>query len=212
MRGFWAFGPRIGAGPSRPASAPQRSAEGIDRQVQPTEEEVRPVADQPRPEAPVDTLELSSDAQQLGQLSDGERRAVAQLKARDREVRAHEQAHLSAAGGYATGGPQFETTTGPDGRQYAVGGEVGIDTSPVKGDPEATIRKAQIVRSAAMAPANPSSQDMSVASKASKMEVDARADLRRKEQAEREEAAEAEDSPERTIEEDTPRVPFDVYA
>ena len=229
VRGFLALGPRIGTGPSRPASAPQRSAKGVERQVQPaeeqvepTEEEVRPVADQPRPdqlrpdqprpEAPVDTLELSSEAQILGQLSDSEQRVVAELRDRDREVRAHEQAHLAAAGGHATGGPQFATTTGPDGRQYAVGGEVGIDTSPVKGDPEATIRKAQIVRAAAMAPASPSSQDFSVASNASKMEMDARADLRRKEQAEREEAAEPENASQRPIEEDTPEVPLDVYA
>lgn len=66
---------------------------------------------------------------------------------RDREVRAHEQAHMAAAGAYSRGGP--------DNRQYAVGGEVQIDTSAVSGDPEATIRKAQTVRRAANAPATP---------------------------------------------------------
>ena len=67
-------------------------------------------------------------------------------------MRAHEQAHLAAAGPYANGAPTFEFQTGPDGRQYAVGGEVSIDTSPVPGDPEATVRKAQTVKRAALAP------------------------------------------------------------
>ena len=61
-------------------------------------------------------------------LSDDDQREVQELKNRDREVR------------------------GPDNRQYAVGGEVQIDTSAVSGDPEATIRSAQTVRRAANAP------------------------------------------------------------
>lgn len=99
---------------------------------------------------------------------------VAKLKATDRAVRAHEQAHISAAGGYAKGGASFSYTRGPDGRLYAVGGEVRIDASPVPGDPDATIRKAQVVRQAAMAPANPSGQDRSVAAAASQMAQEAR--------------------------------------
>lgn len=46
-------------------------------------------------------------------------------------MRAHEQAHKTAAGGLAQGGATFEYQTGPDGKQYAVSGEVKIDTSPV---------------------------------------------------------------------------------
>ena len=86
------------------------------------------------------------------ELSEEERRILNELRARDAEVRAHEQAHLAAAGPYANGAPTFEFQTGPDGRQYAVGGEVSIDTSPVPGDPEATVRKAQTVKRAALAP------------------------------------------------------------
>lgn len=63
-----------------------------------------------------------------------------------------------------------------------------------------------------MAPANPSSQDMRVASQASEMEIDARAELRRKEQAEREEASETDDASPGPTGDDTSRVPFDVYA
>lgn len=101
---------------------------------------------------------------------------VSQLKARDREVKAHEQAHLAVAGQYATG-LSYSYQTGPDGKRYAIGGEVGIDTSPISGDPQATIQKAMVVQSAAMAPAEPSSQDYRVASSARQMMAEARAEL-----------------------------------
>jgi hypothetical protein len=44
------------------------------------------------------------------------------------------------------------------------------------------------------------------------MEIDARAELRRKEQAEREEASETDDASPGPTGDDTSRVPFDVYA
>ena len=112
---------------------------------------------------------------------------IAKLRARDREVRAHEQAHAAAAGGLARGGPKFTYQRGPDGKQYAVGGEVTIDTSPVPGDPEATIRKARQIRAAALAPAEPSAQDRAVAASATAMETKARQEIQK---AEREESAE----------------------
>jgi len=101
---------------------------------------------------------------------------IQQLAQRDREVRAHEAAHKGVAGQYATGAAQFSYTRGPDGRQYATGGEVGIDAS-VPGDPADAIRKAQIIRRAALAPAQPSGQDRAVAAQATQMEAQARADL-----------------------------------
>jgi hypothetical protein len=97
---------------------------------------------------------------------------IAKLAATDTHVRAHEQAHLAAAGRYARGGASYTYTRGPDGQLYAVGGEVGIDTSPVKGDPEATIRKAEVVRAAAEAPSDPSAQDRTVAAQAARSLVD----------------------------------------
>jgi hypothetical protein len=102
---------------------------------------------------------------------------LAQLKARDSQVRAHESAHLSAAGAYASGGATYTYQTGPDGRQYAIGGEVSIDVSPIQGDPQATIQKAAQVRAAAMAPADPSGTDAAVANAASSMEQQARAQV-----------------------------------
>ena len=87
--------------------------------------------------------ETELDAKET-ELDASEQKEVDQLKARDQEVRVHEAAHLAAAGGFAQGGASYSYQTGPDGRRYAVGGEVSINTSAVPGDPEATIRKAPI--------------------------------------------------------------------
>ena len=106
-------------------------------------------------------------------------RLVQDLAARDREVRSHEQAHLSAAGGLARGGASFEFARGPDGRQYATSGEVSIDVSPVANDPQATISKAQKVARVALAPANPSQADRAVAARANAMAIEARTELQR---------------------------------
>ena len=119
------------------------------------------------------------DSDQSG-LSREEQAEVRKLAQRDREVRQHEQAHQAAAGKLASGGPSFSYTRGPDGQQYAVGGEVQIDVSPVAGDPEATIQKMRQVRSAARAPAHPSSADLKVAAAASQTEASARAELQSK--------------------------------
>lgn len=121
--------------------------------------------------------EASSNKLSEEELSEDEQAQVKELKARDREVKAHEQAHLAAAGPYARGGPSYDYQRGPDGKRYAVGGEVSIDTAPVADDPEATIRKAQVVKRAAMAPAEPSDQDRRVAAEAGQMEASARREL-----------------------------------
>jgi hypothetical protein len=109
-------------------------------------------------------------------LSEQELREVEQLQSRDLEVKAHERAHLSAAGQHARGGMRLSYTTGPDGRRYATDGEVGIDISEGS-SPEETISKMQSVRRAALAPANPSSADRSVAAAASQREQAARVEL-----------------------------------
>lgn len=99
---------------------------------------------------------------------------IAQLRQTDQKVRMHEAAHISAGGAYVTGGPSYTYQTGPDGKRYAVSGEVQIDTSPVPDDPEATIIKMEAIRKAALAPAQPSSQDLSVAASAARNEQEAR--------------------------------------
>lgn len=128
------------------------------------------------------------------QLSPEDLALVEQLRVRDREVRVHEAAHASVGGRYA-GNASFEYTRGPDGRNYATGGEVSISVSPVSGDPQATIEKARVVRAAALAPAEPSVQDRRVAAEASQLEVSARADLQslQAEEAAREKEARAEE-------------------
>ncbi|WP_052761077.1 putative metalloprotease CJM1_0395 family protein [Sedimenticola thiotaurini] len=103
--------------------------------------------------------------------------ALRALQQRDREVRAHEQAHLSAAGRFAVSGANFDFQRGPDGRLYAVGGDVRIDASPVPGDPQATLEKAEALHRAALAPSEPSAQDRRVAAQASRMAAAARAEI-----------------------------------
>ena len=107
------------------------------------------------------------------QLSQEALAQIAKLKQRDQEVRQHEQAHLAAAGGIAVSGASFTYQKGPDGVNYAVGGEVSIDTSPGR-TPEETISRAQTIRAAALAPADPSGQDRAVAAQATQMEQQAR--------------------------------------
>jgi hypothetical protein len=82
----------------------------------------------------------------------------------------------------AKGGATFSFQHGPYGKQYAVGGEVNLDTSPIAGNPEATIRKAQQIRAAALAPIDPSAQDRAVAATANNLEAEAREELQNKEQ------------------------------
>lgn len=110
------------------------------------------------------------------QPSADEQRIVAQLQQRDREVRTHEMTHIAAGAGLVRGGATYSFERGPDGKLYAVGGEVSIDTSPAS-TPEQTIERARQIRSAALAPADPSAQDRQVAAAASLMENQARREL-----------------------------------
>lgn len=109
-------------------------------------------------------------------LSEADRKIVSELKARDRVVRAHEMAHMAAGAGIVTQGASFSYQTGPDGQRYAVGGEVGISTSPGR-TPEETLAKANQIRAAALAPADPSAQDLRVAAEAMQMAAEARQEL-----------------------------------
>lgn len=111
------------------------------------------------------------------QLSADEQKQIDQLAATDRKVRAHEQAHVSAGGELVRGGASFTYQRGPDGKSYAVAGEVQIDTSAGK-DASATLSKAARIRAAALAPADPSSQDRQVAAEAGRMEIEAQAEMR----------------------------------
>ncbi len=100
-----------------------------------------------------------------------------ELKAIDQRVHAHEMAHLAAAGGLARGGASYSFRTGPDGKRYAVAGEVNIDTRPIKDNPTATLAKARQIQRAALAPADPSAQDRAVAELASAMAAQAQQEI-----------------------------------
>jgi hypothetical protein len=127
---------------------------------------------------PVDEREQRQQRAQKEQ-RETEQKVIEQLSARDREVRAHEQAHAAVGGQYASS-PTYTYQRGPDGVSYAVGGEVKIDTSPIPNDPEATLRKAEQIARAAGAPADPSGQDRAVAAQAAKMAQQARIEINQK--------------------------------
>lgn len=110
------------------------------------------------------------------QADPAEQRQLRELQETDRKVRAHEAAHLAAAGGLAQGGASFTMTRGSDGRYYATGGEVSISTSEGR-SPQDTLARARQIRAAALAPADPSPQDYRVAAQATRMEFQAQQEL-----------------------------------
>lgn len=172
----------IAALPNRPlqTQADQVAARPVDKADQDEPSNNRTGTDARETEAQKASRQPESeshDVRQESELSTEEKKQLEQLQARDREVRAHEAAHKAAAGSLARGGASFEFENGPDGRRYAVGGEVSIDTAKVSGDPQATLRKAQTIRAAANAPAQPSAQDRAVAAQATQMEAEARKEL-----------------------------------
>ncbi len=117
-----------------------------------------------------------SETGRPGDLTPEEEEQVRKLKERDAEVRRHEEAHARVGGQYA-GSPSYTFQTGPDGQKYAVGGEVPIDISPVAGDPKATVTKMDVVKRAALAPAEPSAQDRRVAAQADQQKLQAQAQV-----------------------------------
>ena len=112
-------------------------------------------------------------------LTKEEKQEIRKLQQRDREVRAHEMAHQSAGGQYA-GSASYSYANAPNNKRYAVGGSVDIETSPAK-TPEETVKKADQIKRAATAPAQPSAADLQIAAKATRMKMEAQAELNQKE-------------------------------
>jgi hypothetical protein len=133
-----------------------------------------------KPEKPSQPGATSSSGEPLSKEQEAQ---VRELKKRDAEVKAHEQAHAAVGGAYASA-PKYTYTRGPDGNKYAVGGEVQIDTSPER-TPDATIRKMDVVIRAALAPAEPSSQDRAVARQAQQQRLEAQQQLAQQQASER---------------------------
>ncbi len=112
-----------------------------------------------------------------GQPTPEAQQRIQELRRIDASVRQHEAAH-QAAGGPHAGGASFTYTRGPDGKSYAVAGEVPIDVG-AEGEPEATVRKMDTVKAAALAPSSPSPQDLRVAQQADSQKAQAQQELRR---------------------------------
>jgi len=199
---------------SSPSSLPARplssaiSPESVHASSAPAPPARSLAAEEPAP-AERSSDEAATSPQQRAQQERLEQLEIAELAGRDREVRAHEQAHAAVGGSYA-GAPSYSFKRGPDGRAYAVGGEVSIDVGPIPDDPAATLSKMEIVQRAALAPAEPSAQDLRVAAQAQALAAQARAELAalQREQAaaasaERRERAEQRES-ESAVEEDAP--------
>jgi len=167
---------------TRAAQSPVSAAQPLaDEQSASAREEADKSADSNQSKSSQD--EQDPRQQRLEQLE------IAKLVSRDQEVRTHEQAHAAVGGQYA-GAPTYTYTRGPDGKRYAVGGEVGIDTSPVPNDPQATLRKMEVVIRAALAPAEPSGQDRQIAAQAQAQMAEARAQLAQQQRTEAQTARE----------------------
>ena len=83
---------------------------------------------------------------------------------------------MATGGGFA-GAASYKKVKGPDGKEYAVAGEVPIRI--IKGKtPEETIKNMQQVKAAALAPADPSPQDLKVAQTAEMIAAKAKEELK----------------------------------
>ena len=106
-----------------------------------------------------ETANTTAPANVPGQLSDSDRRIIAELQQRDREVRNEEERHAATAGQFA-GVPQYTYKRGPDGKLYAVEGKVPINVN-VSGTAEDRERALRQVQAAAVSVQSPSSGDTS---------------------------------------------------
>lgn len=130
-------------------------------------------------ESPANEIKTQGEASKTEKSSAevaAEKQIIRSLASRDKEVRSHESAHASV-GGVIAGAPSYTYEIGPDGKKYAVEGEVSVDVTPVPGDPKETIAKMNRVQAAALAPTNPSAQDVRVAATAAAIILEAQAEV-----------------------------------
>ena len=90
-------------------------------------------------------------------------RVVKRFEEADSQTRLHEQTHSSASN--ITSTPQYDYQVGPDGKLYATGGEVRVDTSIPK-DEQAAQAKLDEIEDTASAPNNLSSADAQISRQA----------------------------------------------
>jgi hypothetical protein len=137
-----------------------------------------------------ETQSTTSQSQASTELTPEQMRQIASLQRIDALVRQHEQMHVAAGGSVITSGPNYSYAYGPDGKQYAVSGEVGIDTSPGS-KPQENIDKGRMIQRAALAPPDPSPQDLQAAAVGGQLEAQGHTDLVAELAAEREAEATA---------------------
>jgi hypothetical protein len=109
-------------------------------------------------------------------LSPDQQKQLDELRSRDTDVRQHEQAHMATGGALVSGGASYSYQEGPDGKQYAIGGEVSIRLAGGQ-NPQETLRNARQVAAAALAPTDPSGQDRAVAAAAEQMAQQAQSEI-----------------------------------
>ena len=90
------------------------------------------------------------------------------LKSADSNIRSHEQAH--AAAGTTTSPIQYNYQQGPDGKMYAVGGHVRLDTS-IPDDPKAASAKLDEIKRSATASSDMSGADANISIQANLMKM-----------------------------------------
>lgn len=156
-----AFGNSSGGSSSQVGSEVKEGDEVAARQSTGEPNTTSEVEPEPKPDEAQQKQQQNRESREQQALE----REIDSLMKRDTQVRSHEQAH-AAVGGIHAGQPAFEFEKGPDGKRYAVEGEVQIDVSVVNGDPLATMAKMKQVYSAAMAPVDPSMADIRVAAEA----------------------------------------------
>ncbi len=161
-------------GETLPAAAAEEDNEAQDHSDYDLKDDANEGAFQDRSASQYSTASGTAD---VDGLTPAEEDMVERLQARDREVRAHEQQHMAAAGELAVGGPQYDYQRGPDGKMYAIGGHVNIDTGS-ETDPGRARLKAEKIRSAALSVGgDASSADVAAAAQASFMGNDATAQM-----------------------------------
>jgi hypothetical protein len=166
---YAAFLPPTGVRQTAPAAAEEPAAGNASSATEPASAATSAKA----AEKAVD----KASARSTGELDPAELAKLRELQAIDRKVHAHESAHAAVAGNLG-GAKSFSYVTGPDGVRYAVAGEVDISFGE-SSNPSVTLENAARVRAAALAPADPSSQDLRVAARAQQLILQAQLELSR---------------------------------
>ncbi|QKJ23145.1 putative metalloprotease CJM1_0395 family protein [Poseidonibacter lekithochrous] len=107
-----------------------------------------------------DTISLSNDIGGKNYDENDYTRVLEKFKTLDAQTKAHEQQH--AAAGDTKGAISYNYQTGPDGKLYATGGHVRLDTS-IPQDEEAALAKLDKLANAAGAPSELSGADAAIA-------------------------------------------------